>query len=137
MAAGRTLHNAYLLAPGLLHRVRQRRALHHAEAHLQHFLLQMIASQHARGLWYVAAHGFVAADESFLRQPRSCLDQLSRLYGPPGGLLFSSPKSLHRFRACSHVPTSSSTRPPTLSEDDGMYYVYVYVYIYIYTHIKI
>ena len=73
MAAGRTLHNAYLLAPGLLHRVRQRRALHHAEAHLQHFLLQMLASQHARGLWYVAAHGFVAADESFLRQSSTTL----------------------------------------------------------------
>ena len=73
MAAGRTLHNAYLLAPGLLHRVRQRRALHHAEAHLQHLLLQMLASQHARGLWYVAAHGFVAADESFLRQSSTTL----------------------------------------------------------------
>jgi hypothetical protein len=33
----------------------------------------MIASQHARGLWYVAAHGFVAADESFLRQSSTTL----------------------------------------------------------------
>jgi len=32
------------------------------------------------------------------------------------------------FLACSPVPSSSSTRPPKLSEDDGMYYVYVYVY---------
>jgi hypothetical protein len=46
--------------------------------------------------------------------------------GPSAGLLPPSSRQKY-FLACSPVPSSSGTRPPTLLEDDGMYYVYVYI----------
>ena len=51
---------------------RERRAFYQTEAHLQHFLPEMAASQHARGLWRLAASAFAttpknAAVTMFLR----------------------------------------------------------------------